>query len=124
MKRILIFGLLGPPLGLFTGMWGILPVLNQLLGESSVFDYHQIVLLPLAYMVGLLPALLVGLFDGILARRNIGYRILWCALCGYAVSFLPVLSSLSMGFVHGPLLLIFGLVGAVPGALCSWITSK
>jgi len=34
-------------------------------GPPSVVDYHQIVLLPLAYKVGLLPALLVGVFEGI-----------------------------------------------------------
>ena len=98
MKRLLIFAVLGPPLGLLTGMWGIIPVLNWSLGAPTVFDYHQISLIPLAYMVGLVPALLRGVFDGILARRNIGYRVLWCALFGYAMSFIPLLSSLSKGF--------------------------
>jgi hypothetical protein len=28
MKRLLIFAVLGPPLGLATGMWGIIPALN------------------------------------------------------------------------------------------------
>jgi len=121
MKRLLIFAVLGPPLGLLTGMWGVLPVLNWSLGAPTVFGYHQIVLIPLAYMVGLVPALLAGVFDGILARRNIDYRVLWCALFGYAMSFIPLLSSLSMGFLHGPFVLIFGLLGAVPGAVCSWI---
>jgi hypothetical protein len=102
-------------------MWGIIPVLNWSLGAPTVFDYHQISLIPLAYMVGLVPALLAGVFDGILARRNIGYRVLWCALFGYAMSFIPLLSSLSMGFLHGPFVLMFGLLGAVPGAVCSWI---
>jgi hypothetical protein len=121
MKRILIFAVLGPPLGLLTGILGIVPVLNWSLGATTVFDYHQIALIPLAYMVGLVPALLAGVFDGILARRNIGYRVLWCALFGYAMSFIPLLSSLSMGFLHGPFVLMFGLLGVVPGAVCSWI---
>jgi len=121
MKRLLIFAVLGPPLGLVTGMWGILPVLNWSLGAESVFDYHQIVLLPLAYQVGLIPALLVGVFDGVLAKRDIGYRVVWCALFGFAMSFLPLLSSLAMGFLHGPFVLLFGLLGAVPAAVCSWL---
>lgn len=116
--------MLGPPLGLLTGMWGILPVLNWSLGGPTVFDYHQIVLIPLAYRVGLVPALLVGVLDGILAKRNVGYRVFWCALFGYAMSFLPLSSSLSMGFLHGPFVLMFGLLGAVPGAACSWITDE
>jgi hypothetical protein len=124
MKRLLIFAVLGPPLGLLTGMWGIVPMLNWSLGAPAVFDYHQIGLIPLAYMVGLVPALLAGVFDGILARRNIGYRVLWCALFGYAMSFVPLLSSLSKGFLHGPFLLMFGLLGAVPGAVCSWIVGS
>jgi hypothetical protein len=124
VKRFLVFALLGPPLGLVTAMWGIVPVLGWSLGDPSVFDYHQIVLLPLAYEVGLVPALLVGLFDAILAGRNVGRRVLWCGLFGFAMSFLPLLSSLAMGFLHGPFVLMFGLVGAVPGALCSWLAGK
>jgi hypothetical protein len=37
------------------------------------------------------------------------------------MSFLLLLSSLSMGFLHGPFVLMFGLLGAVPGAVCSCI---
>lgn len=124
MKRFLVFALLGPPLGLVTAMWGIVPVLGWSLGDPSVFDDHQLVLMPLAYEVGLVPALLVGLFDAILAGRNAGHRVLWCGLFGFAMSFLPLLSSLAMGFLHGPFVLTFGLVGAVPGALCSWLAGK
>jgi len=121
MKRLVVFAVLGPPLGLVTGMWGILPVLNWSLGEPSVFDYHQAALLPVAYLVGLVPALLVGVFDGLLARRNIAWRPLWCALFGFAASFLPLLTSFAMGFLHGPFVLLFGLLGAVPAAICSWV---
>lgn len=90
----------------------------------TTFDYHQIVLIPSAYMVGLVPALLAGVFDGILARRNIRYRVLWCALFGYAMGFIPLLSSLSKGFLHGPFVLMFGLLGAAPAAVCSWIVGN
>jgi hypothetical protein len=128
MKRILIFAVLGPLLGIVTGLFVLLPVIAVLAGEPMVFDIHQIVtvpvLLPVVYMVGLIPALLVGSFDAILARWNIGQRVLWCALFGFAVSFLPLVTSLSMGFLHGPFVLTFGLLGAVPGAICSWIAGK
>ena len=119
LKRFLIFALLGPPLGLIAGLWGILPVLNQSLTDPPVFDYHQIVLLPLAYIIGILPALLVAVFDNALARRGIGRWVLWCAMLGFCASFLPLSSAFAMGFLHGPAVLIFGLIGAAPGAACS-----
>src|SRR5271155_4026946 len=39
LRRFLIFALLGPPLGMITGMWGILPVLNWSLRDAAVIDY-------------------------------------------------------------------------------------
>ena len=48
MKRLLIFALLGPPLGVATGLWVILPVFSWAVGDHFSFDYHQVVLLPLA----------------------------------------------------------------------------
>ena len=124
MRRFLIFALLGPPLGMITGMWGILPVLNWSLGDAAVIDYHQIVLMPLAYQVGVLPALLAAAFDGWLAKREIRFRVAWCALFGFVVSFLPLLGALSMGFLHGPYVAIFGLLGAAPAAACSWLSGN
>jgi hypothetical protein len=29
-----------------------------------------------------------------------------------------------MGFVHGPYVVLFGLIGAVPAALCSWLAAE
>jgi hypothetical protein len=124
LKRFLIFALLGAPLGLVTGLWGILPVLNGSLVDPPVVDYHQIVLLPIAYMIGILPALLVGVLDNALARRGVSRRVLWCALFGFCASFLPLSSAFAMGFLHGPFVLIFGLVGAVPGGVCSWLAGR
>ena len=124
MKRLLIFALLGPPLGLFTGLWIMLPILNWGLGDKSVFDYHQIVLVPVSYMVGTVPACLAGLFDGFLAGRRVRYGPLWTALFGFAVSFLPLASSFAAGFIHGPFILVFGFVGALPAFVCSWLARK
>jgi len=107
-----------------TGMWGILPVMNGVLGGASVFDYHQLVLIPLAYQVGLLPALLVAAFDGWLVGRDVRYRVGWSTLFGFAMSFIPLLGALSMGFLHGPFVAIFGLLGAAPAAVCSWLSGK
>ena len=115
MKRIVIFVLLGPPLGMMTGLYGMLPVLNWSLGEPSAIDFHQLVLLPLAYVIGFIPALIVGCFDAALA---------WTALFAAAACYIPLMSSISMGFVGGPLIPLFGIIGAAPAALCSWLADK
>ena len=47
MKRLLIFALLGPPLGVATGLWVTLPIFSWAVGDQFSFDYHQVVLLPL-----------------------------------------------------------------------------
>jgi hypothetical protein len=79
---------------------------------------------PLAYQAGVLPALLAAAFDGWLAKRGIRFRVAWRALFGFVVSFLPLLGALSMGFLHGPYLTIFGLLGAAPAAACSWLSGS
>ncbi|MGB7257356.1 MAG: DUF5413 family protein [Pseudolabrys sp.] len=123
MKRYLIFGLLGPPLGFVTGFWIILQGINWWLGSESTFDYHQVVLLPLAYMFGIIPALIAAVFDHLLARFAVRGRILWTTLFSYFLGFLPIINPLVLGFVRGPdPLLLIGLTGAVPGAICSWLS--
>jgi len=76
------------------------------------------------HQVGVLPALLAAAFDGWLAKRGIRFRVAWCALFGFVVSFLPLLGALSMGFLHGPYVAIFGLPGAAPAAACSWLSGN
>lgn len=124
MKRIVIFVLLGPPLGMITGLYGMLPVLNWSLGEPSLIDFHQFVLLPLAYVIGFVPALIVGCLDAALATRRVRWRIAWTVLFAAAACYIPLMSSITMGFIGGPLLLLFGIIGAVPAALCSWLAGK
>ena len=124
MKRPLIFALLGPPVGLFTALWVMLPLLNWSLGAASIFDYHQIVLLPVSYAIGLVPASLAAGFDGVMVSRRIPYYVVWTTLFGFLVSFVPLLSPYAHGFIHGPYILLFGFVGAVPAAVCSLIAGK
>jgi hypothetical protein len=121
MRRFLVFAALFPPFAFIVAMWGVLQILNLALAESSTADYHQLILLPAAYVIGLLPAILTALADEALARRHVRYRILWTALAGYVFIFAPLLAALLMGFVHGPYLMVFGIIGAIPGAICSWL---
>jgi hypothetical protein len=124
MKRFLIFAILGPSLGFVTLFWGLLGTLGLALGEPPAIHAGQIVLLPMAYALGLAPALIAAAFDHTLARWRVRLRILWTALFGTAAAYLILLTAWMDGSVHGPYLLAFGLVGAVPGAICSWISSR
>lgn len=123
MKRFLIFAVVGPPLGFVMAFWVMLQVANWALGSPSTFDLHQVVLLPAAYLVGMIPALLTAWFDHVLARIDVPYRIGLTAAFAYAISYVPLVAALTMGFVHGPFVLLLGLVGAVPAALCSWLAT-
>jgi Family of unknown function (DUF5413) len=127
MKRVIIFAVLGPVLGMLTGFFVLLPIVTVLAGDRVNINTDLAplaALFPVAYIVGLLPAVLVGVFDGVLANRNIGWRVLWSGFFGFAMAFLPLLTSLSMGFIHGPFVLMFGAIGALPACVCSWIAGK
>jgi hypothetical protein len=120
MRRILVFALLGPPLGFVMVFYVLGPAMNWLLGGSADFGWQHVVMLPMAYAIGILPALLTALVDAVLAGRGIRRRLLWTALFGFAASFLPLAGALAAGYIAGePLLLVWGLVGAVPAYVCS-----
>jgi hypothetical protein len=121
MKRFLIFAALFPPIAFVVAFWIMLQIANWAAGGASTFDYHQVILLPLAYLVGIVPALLTAKADDILFKQRARYRVLWTAFAGYVFIFMPLLAALTMGFVHGPYLLLIGIIGAVPAAICSWV---
>lgn len=123
MRRFLVFAALFPLLAFIVAFWGMLQILNWALGENSTADYHQLILLPVAYVIVLLPAMLTGLVDHALAQRKLRYRVLWTAFAGYLFIYLPLLVALLTG-LHGPYLLLFGIIGAVPGAICSWLAGS
>jgi len=72
----------------------------------------------------LIPALLAAWFDHALARRDVSYRIALTALFGYAITYLPLAVAFRIGLAHGPSVLLFGLIGAVPSAVCSWLAAE
>jgi hypothetical protein len=128
MKRFLSFAILGPLIGLLTGLLILAPALSYLAGDpiGDMFDAAEAlpVFLPLAYAIGLLPALATAAFDGYVGGRGARHRWAWSAVFGFAAAFLPLATSFWMGFLHGPYVLAFGIVGAVPAAACSWIAGK
>ena len=124
MKRFLIFAAVAPPLGFIVAFWVMLQIANWLAGSPTTFDVAQIMMLPTIYLVGLIPALLAAWFDHALAKRNVSYRIALTALFGYAISTLPLAVALWIGVAHGPYVMLFGLIGAVPSAVCSWLAAE
>jgi len=124
MKRFLIFVGIAPPLGFIVAFWVMLQIANRLAGSASTFDVAQVMMLPMIYLVGLVPALAVAWFDHALSTRNLSRRVLLTALFGYAISYLPLIGAPWVGIVHGPYVVLFGLIGAVPAALCSWLATE
>jgi hypothetical protein len=124
MTRFLIFAAMAPPLGFVVAFWVMLQFANWLAGSPGTFDVTQIMMLPTIYMVGLIPALLAGWVDHALAQREVPCRIALTALFGYAISYLPLAIAFWIGFGRSPYVLLFGLIGAVPSAVCSWLATE
>jgi hypothetical protein len=87
-------------------------------GESTAHP-GQLILLPTAYVLGIVPALATGLIDHYFRKTKLG--VLYTGLTGYLLGFMPIATALVMGFLHGPFVLLFGLIGAVPALICSLI---
>ncbi len=130
MRRFLIFGLLGPPLGSAVAGCVLLPAFSFALGDPDHDSLRGpvvlVLTLPVAYALGILPSLLVAALDWLLATHGLAlrWRIAACMLFGFAASLLPALGPLREGFIHGPWILLGGLVGLVPAALCCWLAGR
>ena len=124
MKRFLIFAAAAPPLGFVIAFWVMLQAANWVAGGPGTFDPAHVVMLPTVYLVGVIPALLVAWFDHVLAKREISYRIALTAVFAYFVSYVPLVGAFRMGFMHEPSVVLLGLVGAVPAAMCSWLATE
>ena len=129
MRRYLIFGAIGPPIGGFlmlfatsmaSGYWT-----DITWSEISKFLGAFIATLPYSYLFGLVPALMVGAIDDILShikRVSPVMRTLIVAVIGFAAS------SLLYGS-RGPdtgvmQFLLYGVVGLVPATLSSWLAHR
>ncbi len=117
--RLVIFGLLGPIVGMLA-----------LLGFGAVMFANvpplggALALLVPAYVMGLMPALLVGAFDWAIARRTGPVvRAVLSAAVGGLVCFLPLATSILSGFMPGPAVPLFGITGLSAGLVCSLLST-
>ncbi len=117
VKRILIFLLLGPVVGY------VVYVLWQLSVGRSVGGVEGVLLgLPFAYIFGVLPTLVIGFGDRFLDDRiSLLPKVMITTVLGYcaSVAMMSVWAAVPLSLPH---LLTFGVVGAVQGAVCSWLS--
>jgi hypothetical protein len=119
VKRILIFLLLGPALG-----YGIYLLWQVAVGRPIGGAEGVLLGLPFAYIFGVLPTLLIGFIDRFLSDRvSLWPKVMITALVGYvaSVAMMSVWTAIPMPLAQ---LLTFGSVGAVQGAVCSWLSAE
>lgn len=122
MKRMMIFGLLGPPVGyiVFLGQ-GIR--LTSVVSDVFLFTAGFWLLLPFAYIFGLIPALVCAIFDWLLSSYKRSIRFAFIGFLGGLVCFLPFTYGDPTHFRWSWLQsLSFALIGAVPAIVCSWLS--
>lgn len=116
MRRWAIFGLIGPFVGLlvFISLGG---------GFQSHAVESFLIVLPFAMVTGFAPAMLAAMFDWVFERWGVRQfdRFIRMAVVGYGAAYLPMLENL---FETTPLISFeyrWGLIGAIPAVLCSWL---
>jgi hypothetical protein len=121
MRRFLIFALLGPLVGL-----AVMMVLTSYISDQVIIPDARLLTygLPLAYMMGIVPAVLAALGDWWFAPR-LGFwpRIGATCLAGYAVTVVAGLIIFSQSNNSLLDMMAFGFVGAIPAAICSWLSN-
>jgi hypothetical protein len=117
MKRFLLFLLLGPAVGFAVFE------LREIASGRIIGGFPGFIMgLPFAYWFGLIPSLIMWLEDWFLEdKMRLWPKVLTSALTGYVVSIAMMLIWTSVSI---PLkqILTFGIVGAVQGLVCSWLS--
>ena len=128
MKRALIFMLLGPVLGSLVISLIVFPTAAMLEGIGFQLGPKNLILavigLPVAYVIGIIPAVVTCLIDWYLDVRDVRYRPVFCALVGFAVTY-PFMRDSLVHPTPGSLWpLVGGMIGVLPAAVCSWLSGK
>jgi Family of unknown function (DUF5413) len=121
MKRFLTFSLLGPAIG---GL--VLFHVITLSGNSDQPWYElsktllaALVILPLIYLLGIFPALLIAGLDRALKSVNADLRM---TICG-AVAYVGIEAWYDLCAGADKILLV-GLAGLIPSVICSWLADS
>jgi hypothetical protein len=116
MKRYLIFTTLFPPLALVVFNAPVLIMHRD-------FRLLDLVTFGVAYTLGVIPAWLTAAVDWALSAKSTYLRIVGTAVAGAVIT--DSVALFMWGFFAGfwPVLMA-GLVGAIPAAVCSWLASE
>jgi hypothetical protein len=109
MKRFLIFTVLFPPLTLV-----IFNAPDVIMHQD--FRLLDLVTLSLAYTFAVIPALILAWVDQ-------AFHILGTTSAGAAIAYLAALC-VGFPFLDYRATLMVGLIGAIPAAVCSWLSDK
>jgi hypothetical protein len=119
MRRFAVFAMVGPPMAAATLFLILLPVAGVL--EGVPIEISTPVLSVYSYAV--LAALVVALFDGVAALIEVPFRPIAAAIVGWLLAFILLRGYLALPDLPGWFVAI-GLLGAIPGFVCSWLTIK
>jgi hypothetical protein len=114
MKRFLIFTVLFPPLA-----WAVFYT-PDIFTNRFLFDWWGV---GLSYCVAIIPAWLTAGVDRKLSAKPNYLRIIGTAVAGVVIT--ESVALFMWGFFPGywPVLMA-GLVGAIPAAVCSWLSKQ
>jgi hypothetical protein len=117
VKRILIFLLLGPVVGFL-----VFQLLEVSAGKHVGGVEGFLLGLPFAFIFAALPSLIIGFEDRWLEDKiGLWPKVVVTTVVGYfaSVAMMAVWTAVPIPL---PRLLTFGVVGAVQGAVCSWLS--
>jgi hypothetical protein len=119
MKRFAVFAIAGPPLSAAVFYLILLPVAGLLEGAPVVIDTSVFSV----YSYAVFASLIVALFDWVASLIELPMRPIGAAIAGWVLAFALLRGFLAMPDLPGWFAAI-GLLGAIPGAVCSWLTTK
>jgi hypothetical protein len=119
MKRFAVFAIAGPPLSAAVFYLFLLPMAGLLEGVPIVID----ALVFSVWSCAVFAALVVALFDWVASIIELPLRPIGAAIAGWALAFLLLREILALPDLPGWFAAI-GMLGAIPGFVCSWLTMK
>jgi hypothetical protein len=119
MKRYAIFAILGPPLAAATLFLILLPLAGLLRGTTITISTSVMSV----YSYAVSAALVVAFFDWIAALIELPGRPIGTAVVGWIFAYFLLSEYLALPDLTGWFVAI-GMLGAVPGFICSWLTVK
>jgi len=119
MKRFAIFAIAGPPLSAAVLYLLLLPMAGLLEGVPIVIDTSVFSV----WSSAVIAALVVALFDWVASLIELPLRPIAAAVVGWVLAFALLRGLLALPDLPGWFVAI-GMLGAIPGFVCSWVTMK